>query len=58
MVRELLQDLPAFVGEIVLGKPEDPECREITELFLGNRQHHQPVHLLGVRYEDCHALPA
>jgi hypothetical protein len=35
LVRELLQDLPAFVGEIVLGKPEDPECREITELFLG-----------------------
>lgn len=35
MVRDLLQDLPAFVGEIVVGKPEDPECREITEMFLG-----------------------
>lgn len=35
MVRDLLQNLPAFVGEIVIGKPEDPECHEITEMFLG-----------------------
>ena len=35
MVRDIIQDLPAFVGEIVVGKPEDPECHEMTELFLG-----------------------
>jgi hypothetical protein len=35
MVRDMIQDLPAFVGEIVVGKPEDPECRERSEFFLG-----------------------
>jgi hypothetical protein len=35
MVRDLLQDLPAFVGEVVIGKPEDTECKDMTELFLG-----------------------
>jgi hypothetical protein len=34
MVRDMIQDLPMFVGEIVVGKPEDPECHEMTELFL------------------------
>jgi len=35
MVRDMLQDLPAFVGEIVVGKPEDPECHERAEFLLG-----------------------
>lgn len=35
MVRDMLQHLPAFTGEVVVGKPEDPECQQITEAFLG-----------------------
>ncbi len=34
MVRDILGGMPAFVGEIVIGKPEDPECYLMTKLFL------------------------
>lgn len=34
MVRDLLNGMPNFVGEIVIGKPEDPECHDMTALFL------------------------
>jgi hypothetical protein len=33
-VIDMLTGLPQFKGEVVIGKPEDPECKEITELFL------------------------
>lgn len=34
MIIDMLQNLPAFAGEIVVGKPEDPECRERSEFLL------------------------
>lgn len=34
MTMDILTGMPQFVGEIVVGLPEDPECRQITELFL------------------------
>jgi hypothetical protein len=34
MARDILDGMPAFVGEVVVGKPEDPECHDMTALFL------------------------
>jgi uncharacterized protein Usg len=34
MVNDMLSGLPSFRGEIVIGKPTDPDCFEITKLFL------------------------
>lgn len=38
MVRDMLGDLPQFTGELVVGKPIDPTCREVTEAFLHDEQ--------------------
>lgn len=38
MVRDMLNDLPQFGGEIVVGKPCDPNCHEITQEFLNDDQ--------------------
>lgn len=34
MVRDMLLGMPQFTGEIVVGKPIDEDCFEITKLFL------------------------
>src|SRR5215467_8685991 len=34
MVNDMLIGLPSFVGEIVVGRPEDPDCKRMTEMFL------------------------
>lgn len=34
MVCDILNDMPQFTGEIVVGVPIDPDCHEMTKLFL------------------------
>lgn len=34
MVGDILNDLPQFTGEIVVGRPIDTDCHEMTKLFL------------------------
>lgn len=34
MTRDILGGMPQFVGEIVVGNPIDPDCHEMTKLFL------------------------
>jgi hypothetical protein len=38
MVKDILGGMPQFTGEIVVGKPVEPDCREITESFLEDPQ--------------------
>lgn len=38
MVRDMLGGLPQFTGEIVVGRPIDTECREMTQAFLDDEQ--------------------
>jgi len=38
MVRDMLSDMPQFTGEVVVGKPIEPDCREMTETFLADEQ--------------------
>lgn len=57
MVRDLLQNLPAFVGEIIIGKPEDPECHEITEMFLGTEDIIHPFIFWVYDMKTSHPYP-
>jgi hypothetical protein len=36
MIRDMLQDLPAFVGEITVGLPTDPECFDRAEFLVND----------------------